>query len=72
MIRGRVRKCVYAEEREEKKGKEIGVLYAGSPIAWVVHGVERSMGCRDRLICEEGRVRAGLAGAAHWLNSFSL
>lgn len=57
----------------KKKGKrEIGLLYAGSPIAWAVHGVERSMGCRDRLICREGRVRAGLTGAAHWLNSFAL
>lgn len=44
------------------------IPYAGSPIAWVAHGAERSMGCRDRLICEEGRVRAGLTGAAHWLD----
>lgn len=69
MIRERVRKCVHAEG---KKGKETGLLYAGSPIAWVAHGVERSMGCRDRLICEEGRVRAGLTGAAHWPDSSAL
>lgn len=70
MIRVRVRKCVC---KREKKGKrEIGLLYAGSPIAWAAHVVEGSMGCRDRLICQEGRVRASLMGAAHWLDSFAL
>ena len=59
--------------QEEKKGKrEIGLLYAGSPIAWAAHGVEGSVGCRDRLISQEGRVRAGLMGVAHWLDSFAL
>ena len=64
---------MYAEgkKKREREG-EIGLLYAGSPIAWAAHGVERSMGCRDRLICQEGRVRAGLTGAAHWLDSFAL
>lgn len=51
-----------------KREREIGLLYAGSPIAWAVRVVEGSMGCRDRLICQEGRVRAGLEGAAHWLD----
>lgn len=58
---------LYADE-----GKKKGVLYAGSTIVWVVPGVERSMGCCDRLICVEGGVRAGLLGAAHWLDSFCL
>lgn len=56
----------------KKKKRDTGLLYAGSTIAWAVHGVEGSMGCRDRLICQEGRVRAGLMGAAHWLDSFAL
>lgn len=49
MIRERVSKGVCMQEGG-KSEREIG-LYAGSPIAWAVHGVERSIGCRDRLIC---------------------
>lgn len=71
MIRESVSKGVCMQEGEKKRKREIG-LHAGSPIAWAVHGVERSIGCRDRLICQEGRARAGLTGAAHWLDSFAL
>lgn len=37
-------------------------MFAGSPEAWAAHAVEGSIGCRDRLICSEGRARASLWG----------
>lgn len=61
------KKMCKQEENKIKKGK--GFLYVGSPIAWAARGAKRSIGCRDRLICREGRVRAGPMRAAHWLHS---
>lgn len=47
---------------ESEKRKKKGLVFAGSTEAWAAHAVEGSIGCRDRLICSEGRARANLWG----------